>query len=82
MNALITGVNGFLGYYFIEKLIDNGHHVIATGKGENKLPFSNPYFVYATMDFTDAAEVNNIFHQHRPEYIIHAVSYGFYCTVF
>ena len=46
MKILITGVNGFLGYYFIEKLIANGHYVIATGKGENKLPFNNPYFVY------------------------------------
>ena len=72
MKILITGVNGFLGYYFIEKLIANGHYVIATGKGENKLPFNNPYFVYETMDFTDAAAVNQIFLQHRPGYIIHA----------
>lgn len=72
MKVLITGVNGFLGYYFIEKLIDNGHYVIATGKGENKLPFNSPYFVYATMDFTDVAAVNNMFQQHHPEYIIHA----------
>ena len=72
MKVLITGVNGFLGYYFIEKLIANGHHVIATGKGENKLPFTSSYFVYETMDFTDAAVVNNIFQQHHPGYIIHA----------
>lgn len=72
MKILITGVNGFLGYYFIEKLIANNHHVIATGKGENKLPFNSPYFVYETMDFTDAAVVDQIFLQYRPAYIIHA----------
>jgi len=57
MKVLITGVNGFLGYYMVYQLLQQGHSVIATGKGESRLPFAEANFVYETMDFTDAAAV-------------------------
>jgi len=72
MKILITGANGFLGYYLIEKLIQLNHHVIATGKGESRLAFTDPNFIYEEMDFTNEQMVNTIFKKHQPEHIIHA----------
>jgi dTDP-4-dehydrorhamnose reductase len=72
MKILITGVNGFLGYYFINELLNHGHNVVATNRGESKLTFNSPNFTYATMDFTNEHTVAAIFKQHAPNYIIHA----------
>ncbi|MGC4099759.1 SDR family oxidoreductase [Ferruginibacter sp.] len=72
MKILITGINGFLGYYFAEQLINNQHHVIATGKGPCRLPFNNIAFIYEDMDFTDAAAVQEIFGRYQPDAVLHA----------
>lgn len=71
MRILITGANGFLGYYLVKKLLEDGHSVIATGKGECRLPFRNADFFYETLDFTDPFQVNDVFAKHSPEVIIH-----------
>ncbi|GAB2815773.1 SDR family oxidoreductase [Ferruginibacter profundus] len=72
MKVLITGANGFLGYYVVEQLLNNNHVVIATGKGERRLPFVHHHFIYEELDFTDAGAVTVIFAKHRPTHIIHA----------
>jgi len=72
MKVLITGANGFLGYYMVEQLLKNNHVVIATGKGESKLPFTNEHFVYEAMDFTAVEAVTTVFEKHQPTHIIHA----------
>lgn len=73
MNILITGANGFLGYYLTEQLLKMNHQVIATGKNENRLPFHHfPNFEYATMDFTDPFSVHDIFEKYQPEVVVHA----------
>jgi dTDP-4-dehydrorhamnose reductase len=73
MKILITGANGFLGHYLIKPLLEKGHQVIATGKGECRLPFkNNKGFQYATMDFTDPFVVHDIFEKYKPETVIHA----------
>jgi dTDP-4-dehydrorhamnose reductase len=71
MKIIITGANGFLSYYIIEKLITSGQLVIATSKGPNRLPFVSPFFIYEEMDFTDATTVATIFKKHKPTHIIH-----------
>jgi dTDP-4-dehydrorhamnose reductase len=72
MKILITGTNGFLGHYIIEKLISLNHSVIATSKGVNRLALTHPNFIYEEMDFTNEEMVNTIFKKHQPGYIVHA----------
>ncbi|MEP7376604.1 MAG: SDR family oxidoreductase [Chitinophagaceae bacterium] len=72
MNVLITGANGFLGYYLTEKLLAKGYVVVATGKGDCRLPFLQGInFFYEPMDFTDPFAVHDIFEKHRPEIVVH-----------
>lgn len=73
MTILITGANGFLGYYLVEQLIDSKHQVIATGRGPSRLPFrGQSNFQYEEMDFTDPFSIHDIFEKIKPEVVIHA----------
>jgi dTDP-4-dehydrorhamnose reductase len=71
MKILITGANGFLSYYIIEKLLDANQLIIATSKGTNRLPFASPFFIYEEMDFTNEKIVAKILEKHQPTHIIH-----------
>lgn len=73
MKILLTGANGFLGYYLTRQLLEAGHTVVATGKGACRLPFGGqPSFHYHELDFTDALEANRLITETRPEVIVHA----------
>lgn len=73
MNILITGANGFLGYYLTEQLLKSDYRVVATGKGPCRLPFSNyPDFQYEEMDFTDPYSIHDVFENIKPGVVIHA----------
>jgi len=73
MRVLITGANGFLGYYLTRQLLQQRHEVIATARGECRLPFAGlPGFRYASMDFTDPFAVHDVFEAYRPEVVVHA----------
>jgi dTDP-4-dehydrorhamnose reductase len=73
MNVLVTGANGFLGYYLVQQLLEKKISVIATGKGECRLPFSsNNNFQYQEMDFTDPFSVHDVFENAKPGVVVHA----------
>ena len=73
MNILITGANGFLGFYLTEKLLQKGYSVIATGKGASRVSFSQyDNLTYAEMDFTDPFQVHDVFEKYAPDVIVHA----------
>jgi dTDP-4-dehydrorhamnose reductase len=72
MTVLVTGSNGFIGYYLTQQLIQKNYTVVATGKGECRLPFQNKNFVYENMDFTDPFAVHDVFMKYRPEAVVHA----------
>lgn len=77
MNILITGANGFVGHYLTGQLLQQHYSVIATGKGECRLPFTNhPGFTYISMDFTDPYEVHDVFEKVKPAVVIHAGAMG------
>ena len=72
MRVLLTGANGFLGYYLTGQLLEKGYETIATGKGDCRLPYHSKNFFYHSMDFTDPFIVHDVFEKFRPEVVVHA----------
>ena len=71
MKILVTGANGFLGYYLVQQLLQNDLEVISTGKGPCRLPFTHQNFTYTEMDFTDPFAVHDVFEKYQPGGIVH-----------
>lgn len=73
MKILITGANGFLGYYLVEQLLEKNCSVTATGRGECRLPFTHDInFQYLPMDFSDPFAIHDVFENIKPDVVIHA----------
>jgi dTDP-4-dehydrorhamnose reductase len=73
MKILITGANGFLGHYLTKQLLDRSYTVIATGKGDCRLPYTTAEnFHYAAMDFTNPYAVHDVFEKYMPDIVVHA----------
>jgi dTDP-4-dehydrorhamnose reductase len=73
MKILITGANGFIGYYLVEQLLAKKYSVIATGQGECRLPFTHDLnFQWLTMDFTDPFSIHDVFENIKPDVVVHA----------
>ncbi len=73
MKVLVTGANGFLGYYLVEQLLAKNIPVTATGKGECRLPFTHDKnFQYLEMDFTNPFSVHDVFENVKPDVVVHS----------
>ncbi|AWO00251.1 NAD(P)-dependent oxidoreductase [Chitinophaga alhagiae] len=72
MKVLVTGSNGLLGQYLIQRLSAlPGYEVVATGRGPNRLKMQDGY-VYESVNLGDEAGVKGLVERHRPDAIIHA----------
>ncbi|RPE12097.1 SDR family oxidoreductase [Chitinophaga lutea] len=72
MKVLITGSNGLLGQYLIQRLCSlPGYEVIATGRGQNRLKRQEGYR-YESVNLADEAAVKGLIDRHRPDAIVHA----------
>lgn len=73
MTILVTGANGFLGNYLVQQLLQKQYHVIVTGKGDCRLPFTGTgNFSFQSMDFTDPFAVHDVFEKYQPAVVVHA----------
>ncbi|MFN3489129.1 MAG: sugar nucleotide-binding protein, partial [Emticicia sp.] len=76
---LITGSNGLLGQKLVELLTKNStsgephYQIIATARGENRLPFSEGY-EYQSMDITSREKVQEVVANVKPDVIIHTAA--------
>ncbi|WP_121354599.1 SDR family oxidoreductase [Flavisolibacter nicotianae] len=70
-SVLVTGANGFVGYYLVQQLLQKGFTVFATGKGDNRLPFTDPNFRYLPMDYTEEERIAAVFSAVEPQVVVH-----------
>lgn len=69
MRALLTGAGGFAGRHLIERLLAEGHEVVASDHGA---PAGLPAGVETVrLDVTDAEACWNVIHDSRPDALFH-----------
>ncbi len=71
---LVTGSNGLLGQKLVKLITDkNEYQLIATAKGDNRLPADEDY-IYQSLDITNKEEIENLITKVNPNYIIHTAA--------
>lgn len=71
---LITGSNGLLGQKLVELLRTKENiEIIATARGENRLPFTDGY-EYRAMDITDRQQVLDVIEKVKPTAVINTAA--------
>ncbi len=75
-DVMVTGSNGLLGGFLIPLLRSHGYRVLATGRGDCRLPESwfDQQVVYMPLDITDGMAVMSFVSRHKPARIIHAAA--------
>src|SRR5688500_9888191 len=75
VKLLVTGANGLLGQHLVRLLLENSFIVIATGKGENRLPCDQgDRLRYYTADISASMALQEIFIKEQPEIVVHAAA--------
>ncbi len=75
MKILITGANGLLGQKLVALLVSEpGIEVIATGRGESRLPENENGYQYHAMDIAREQEVLEVISSYKPDAIIHTAA--------
>ncbi|HEX6430906.1 MAG TPA: SDR family oxidoreductase [Niastella sp.] len=75
MKVLITGANGLLGQHLIKVLLHKNYQVIATSRGESRLPFQpSDNYTYHEMDVANALETFSVMSLEKPDVVVHAAA--------
>lgn len=75
MKVLITGANGLLGQHLTKLLIDKNYHVVATSRGESRLPFQpSDNYTYHSMDIANAFDTYAVMNREKPDVVVHAAA--------
>ncbi len=72
MKALITGSEGFIGYFLIKELLDKGHNVIATYK--EKAPNLSEQVQLIKLDILNKQDLINVLDRYMPNIVFHLAS--------
>lgn len=73
MKILITGSNGLLGQKLVKLLCDEGVDVIATSRGDNRLPNEDQY-QYQSLDIVNRQQVLDIVSKYKPDVLINTAA--------
>jgi dTDP-4-dehydrorhamnose reductase len=75
LKVLITGANGLLGQHLTKLLLDKDYQVVATSRGESRLPFqTSDNYTYREMDIANGIETFAVMGQERPDVVVHAAA--------
>lgn len=75
MNIFVTGANGLVGQHLIQLLLnETTHTVIASGKGESRLPFKNNRLRYIPLNITESVTAYTVYVQSAAEVFIHCAA--------
>jgi dTDP-4-dehydrorhamnose reductase len=75
MKILITGANGLLGQHLVKQLLERGYQVVATGRGDARLPIEpSLQYRYHSLDITHATAVYTVMSAERPDIVIHGAA--------
>ncbi len=75
MKILITGSNGLLGQKLVKLILDkNQDELIATARGENRLPYAADRYSYISLDITDEDSVVKVISETKPDVVIHTAA--------
>lgn len=69
MKVLVTGSNGFIGSYLVERLLKMEYSVVGCDLELNNSTNLNCYLYEA--DFTDQKEMQQLFSKHKPDHCLH-----------
>ena len=72
---LITGANGLLGQKLVALLSEHPEfNVLATGRGQSRIPEEWGGYQYLPMDISSAEQVKEVFNVYHPHFVIHCAS--------
>lgn len=75
VRILVTGANGLLGGFLVPELAAHGHEVLATGRGDCRLPVSaNSAYEYHSLDITDPVQLFDVLEKWKPDHVVHAAA--------
>jgi dTDP-4-dehydrorhamnose reductase len=75
LKVLITGANGLLGQHLTKLLIDKNYQVVATSRGESRLPFQpSDNYTYHSMDIANAFDTYAVMNREKPDVVVHAAA--------